>query len=162
MMAQNKRLFSLEELVEKFDLNRVHKAGAKFDPEKNKWFNHQYLYNREKANFVSDFWNLCDYYFIAPKSYDIKTAAKVFKDDTKNLLESFTKNIHNVDFGNTASIFDEVNKWLNLNNLTFGNVAQPIRLALVGELKGSDLYVIMQILGKEETIKRLEKAIASL
>jgi glutamyl-tRNA synthetase len=225
----DQELFSLEELVEKFDLSRVHKSGAKFDPEKNKWFNHQYLknfirieelvtsfipliennveykiirdepkifssdnkteipnhtisfykdcnysvknfgyvykivyYNREKATFISDFWNLCDFYFIAPKSYDIKTAAKVFKDDTKNILESFTKNIHNVDFGNTASIFDEVNKWLNLNNLTFGNVAQPIRLALVGELKGSDLYIIMQILGKEETIKRLDNAIASL
>src|SRR5690606_9929943 len=95
----DQEIFSLEELAEKFDLNRVHKAGAKFDPEKNKWFNHQYLLKqtdtalansfapilsekgisvekdklvkivssiKERANFVSEFWDLADYFFVAP------------------------------------------------------------------------------------------------
>ena len=48
-------LFSLEELVEKFDLNRVHKAGAKFDPEKNKWFNHQYLQKQSDESLAEIF-----------------------------------------------------------------------------------------------------------
>lgn len=47
----HQELFSLEDLIEKFDLNRVHKAGAKFDPEKNKWFNHQYLIQQNDAKF---------------------------------------------------------------------------------------------------------------
>ena len=112
-------LFSLEELAEKFDLNRVHKAGAKFDPEKNKWFNHQYLQKqsdeslakafaptltekgieiendklvrivssiKERANFVAEFWDLADYFFVAPTSYDEK-AAKNWAAETPNLMQ---------------------------------------------------------------------------
>jgi len=108
----DQELFTLEELAEKFDLNRVHKAGAKFDPEKNKWFNHQYLQKqneeeladifssilkekgisvenyklikivssiKERANFVSDFWDLADYFFVEPTSYDEK-ASKNWKE----------------------------------------------------------------------------------
>jgi len=48
-------LFSLDELVEKFDLNRVHKAGAKFDPEKNKWFNVQYLIKKMDVSLMQEF-----------------------------------------------------------------------------------------------------------
>jgi len=116
----DQELFSLEELAEKFDLNRVHKAGAKFDPEKNKWFNHQYLQKqsdeklaelfildlqkrdfsfvemtnkplmtkivssiKERANFVSEFWDLADYFFVAPTSYDEKAAKKLERRNTK-------------------------------------------------------------------------------
>ena len=119
----DQELFSLEELAEKFDLNRVHKAGAKFDPEKNKWFNHQYLQKqsdeklaelfildlqkrdfsfvemtnkplmtkivssiKERANFVSEFWDLADYFFVAPTSYDEK-AAKNWKEETPRLMQ---------------------------------------------------------------------------
>ena len=111
-------IFSLEELVEKFDLNRIHKAGAKFDPEKNKWFNHQYLQKqsdaslaeafekdlakrnistsldltkivgmiKERAHFVNEFWDLADYFFEAPTSYDEK-AAKNWKEETPVLMQ---------------------------------------------------------------------------
>ncbi len=51
----DQELFSLEELAEKFDLNRVHKAGAKFDPEKNKWFNHQYLQKQSDEDLAKAF-----------------------------------------------------------------------------------------------------------
>jgi glutamyl-tRNA synthetase len=113
----DKELFSLDELVEAFDLNRVHKSGAKFDPEKNKWFNHQYLQKqsneslansfstilkdrgistaldvtrivsliKERANFVAEFWEMSDFFFEAPTSYDEK-ASKNWKEDTPALM----------------------------------------------------------------------------
>ena len=55
LFRSEQELFSLEELVEKFDLNRVHKAGAKFDPEKNKWFNHQYLQKQSDESLAESF-----------------------------------------------------------------------------------------------------------
>jgi glutamyl-tRNA synthetase len=108
----DKEIYSLEELVEAFDLSRVHKAGAKFDPEKNKWFNHHYLilqsdedlakafapflYEKgididyttlvkivnslkDRANFVEEFWELGDFFFVAPEKYDEK-ATKNWKE----------------------------------------------------------------------------------
>lgn len=184
----DQELFSLEELCEKFDLNRVHKAGAKFDPEKNKWFNHQYLQKqsdeslansfekilekngistaldvtkitsliKERANFVSDFWDLADYFFEAPRTYDEK-ALKNWKEETPELMKKLTIELEKItDFN--ASILEEKIKPFLLEN----KIMPVLRLCLVGSLKGVDLFQLMEILGKEETIRRIEKAIATL
>ena len=190
----DQELFSLEELVEKFDLNRVHKAGAKFDPEKNKWFNHQYLQKqsdaslaktfapiltekgitvendtlikivssiKERANFVSDFWDLSDYFFQAPTSYDEK-AAKNWKEETPNLMQQLISVIENIGDFTSGNIETIVKDWMTQNEIGMGKVMQPFRLSLVGALKGPHLFDIVELLGKEETIQRLEKAIATL
>ncbi|MBF6641433.1 glutamate--tRNA ligase [Flavobacterium sp. J49] len=187
-------LFSLEELAEKFDLNRVHKAGAKFDPEKNKWFNHQYLQKqsdeslaeafaptliekgitiesdklirivssiKERANFVSEFWDLADYFFVAPTSYDEK-AAKNWAAETPNLMQQLISVLENVGEFSSANIETIVKDWMTKNEIGMGKVMQPFRLSLVGALKGPHLFDIVELIGKEETIKRLEKAIATL
>lgn len=194
----DQELFSLEELVEKFDLNRVHKAGAKFDPEKNKWFNHQYLQKqsdenlaesfktivvekigdsftafgmtkltkvvsliKERANFVSDFWELADYFFHAPTSYDEK-AAKNWKEDTPTLLQQLIEVLRNIDDFTSVNIETIVKDWMTQNEIGMGKVMQPFRLSLVGALKGPHLFDIVELIGKDETIKRIEKAIATL
>ncbi|WP_395066704.1 glutamate--tRNA ligase [Flavobacterium sp.] len=194
----DQELFSLEELVEKFDLNRVHKAGAKFDPEKNKWFNHQYLQKqsdesltrafkkelekngtstalsvtdekltkivssiKERANFVSDFWDLADYFFVAPTSYDEK-AAKNWKEETPNLMQQLISVLENIGDFTSVNIETIVKDWMTKNEIGMGKVMQPFRLSLVGALKGPHLFDIVELIGKDETIKRLEKAIASL
>ena len=189
-------LFSLEELAEKFDLNRVHKAGAKFDPDKNKWFNHQYLQKqsdeslaevfekdviektgkcdfsfvemtkitsliKERANFVSEFWDLADYFFVAPTSYDEK-AAKNWKEDTPNLMQQLISVLNPIEDFTSVNIETIVKDWMTQNEIGMGKVMQPFRLSLVGALKGPHLFDIVELIGKEETIKRLEKAIASL
>lgn len=187
-------LFSLDELAEKFDLNRVHKAGAKFDPDKNKWFNHQYLQKqsdenlaeafgptlaekgitiekdklvrivssiKERANFVSEFWDLADYFFVAPTSYDEK-AAKNWKEDTPNLMQQLISVLENVGEFSSSNIETIVKDWMTKNEIGMGKVMQPFRLSLVGALKGPHLFDIVELIGKDETIKRLEKAIASL
>jgi len=189
-----KELYSLEELVESFDLNRVHKAGAKFDPEKNKWFNHQYLikqndadlaesfspilvekgvdiskYNvtrivsliKERAHFVSEFWDLTDFFFQAPASYDEK-ASKNWKEETPALMQELISTLEYIDGFDSANIEAIVKDWLTKNEIGMGKVMQPFRLSLVGALKGPHLFDIVEIIGKEETISRIQKAIATL
>lgn len=192
----DQEIFSLEELCEKFDLNRVHKAGAKFDPEKNKWFNHQYLQKqsdeslaeafeknviekngkcdfsfvemtkivsliKERANFVSEFWDLADYFFVAPTSYDEK-AAKNWKEETPGLIQQLISILSTIEDFTSVTIETIVKDWMTKNEIGMGKVMQPFRLSLVGALKGPHLFDIVELIGKEETIKRLEKAITSL
>lgn len=186
-------LFSLEELTQKFDLGRIHKAGAKFDPEKNKWFNHQYLQKqsnerlaesfkgilnkkgitttldlikvvtliKERAHFVTEFWNLADYFFIAPTTYDEK-ASKNWKEETPILLTQVTDIINNIEDFTSLNIETLLKEWMTTNEIGMGKVMQPLRLAIVGALKGPHLFDIIELIGKEETKNRIEKAIASL
>ena len=187
-------LFSLEELVEKFDLSRVHKAGAKFDPEKNKWFNHQYLQKqsdeslakafapiiaekginvemnklitivsaiKERAHFVSEFWELSNYFFEAPTSYDEK-AAKNWKEETPALMQELIAVLSTIGDFTSINIETIVKDWMTKNEIGMGKVMQPFRLSLVGALKGPHLFDIVELIGKEETIKRIEKAITTL
>ncbi len=190
----DKELFSLEELAESFDLNRVHKAGAKFDPEKNKWFNHQYLIKqdddtlakafapivyekgiavdygtlvkivsliKERAHFVSEFWDLADYFFVAPTSYDEK-ASKNWKEDTPDLMNRLISVLEKMEGFHSRNIEDTVKDWMTKNEIGMGKIMQPFRLSLVGALKGPHLFDIAELIGKEETIRRIQKAINTL
>jgi glutamyl-tRNA synthetase len=190
----DQELFSLEELADKFDLTRVHKAGAKFDPDKNKWFNHQYLQKqsdddlakafapilyekeidvdyttlvrivnlvKERANFVSDFWELSSYFFETPNSYDEK-AAKNWKPETPELMQRVSEKLQSIINFTSENIEAELKTWMGENEIGMGKVMQPLRLSLVGALKGAHLFDIIEIIGKEETENRIEKAIAGL
>jgi glutamyl-tRNA synthetase len=186
-------IFSLEELVQKFDLARVNKSGAKFDPEKNKWFNHQYLVgksdkalaisfradlekrgisttldlerivslNKERANFINDLWDLTDYFFVAPTSYDEK-ALKNWKEETPELMKQLIAVLEGISDFTSANIETIVKEWLTTNEIGMGKVMQPFRLSLVGKMMGPHLFDIVEIIGKEETVKRIEKAINSI
>jgi glutamyl-tRNA synthetase len=192
-----KELFSLDELVESFDLNRVHKAGAKFDPEKNKWFNHQYLIRRsdaelakdfvpmlqekgvavdsvgtnklervvslikERAHFVAEFWDLAEFFFHAPESYDEK-AAKNWKAETPALMSGLIDILANIHDFTATNVEIIVKEWMSANEIGMGKVMQPFRLSIVGALKGPHLFDIVELIGKEETIGRLRKAISLL
>ncbi|MXN92648.1 glutamate--tRNA ligase [Flavobacterium sp. Sd200] len=190
----DQELFTLDELVNIFDLERVHKAGAKFDPEKNKWFNHQYFGRqdnatlatqlshillqkginksietitkvvglvKERATFASELWDLSDYFFVAPAEYDEK-ALKNWKPETNELLKELTVVLENtLDFtsANTESV---VKAWIEEKGVGMGKVMQPLRISLVGSLKGPHLFDIMELIGKEETISRINKAVQTL
>jgi glutamyl-tRNA synthetase len=172
----------------------VHKSGAKFDPEKNKWFNHQYLQKqsneslaisfssilnekgisiaheklvtivsliKERANFVAEFWEMSDFFFVAPTSYDEK-ASKNWKEDTPALMNQLIEILRSIDDFSSLNIETIVKDWMTQNEIGMGKVMQPFRLSLVGALKGPHLFDIVALIGKEETVKRLEKAIATL
>jgi glutamyl-tRNA synthetase len=192
----DKELFSLQELTEAFDLNRVHKSGAKFDPDKNKWFNHQYLMKqddaalaeqfakiielknlnryftlaemtkivsliKERADFVSDFWEISDYFFIPPTNYDEK-ASKNWKEETPALMQELISVLEEITEFTSLHIETIVKDWMNKNEIGMGKVMQPFRLSLVGALKGPHLFDIVELIGKQETITRIQNAIVKL
>ncbi|TDE04884.1 glutamate--tRNA ligase [Flavobacterium hiemivividum] len=190
----DKEIYTLEELVEAFDLNRIHKAGAKFDPEKNKWFNHQYLIKqkdedlakaftpileskgisttpdvttkivsliKERASFISEFWDLADFFFVAPTSYDEK-ASKNWKAETPALMQELISVVEEIADFTSVNIETIVKDWMTKSEIGMGKVMQPFRLSLVGALKGPHLFDIVELIGKEETIKRIQKAIETL
>ncbi|MGZ0015704.1 glutamate--tRNA ligase [Yeosuana sp. AK3] len=181
-------IFSLNELINAFELERVHKAGARFDPEKIKWFNHHYMQEqhdivlaesfkehksqlnsidteyialavgliKERATFVSELWDLSHYFFEAPLLYDEKAMKKAFKDGTKELLHQLVSIIKTVEDFTVENLQTQIKGWITSNHISFGNVMMPLRLALVGALQGPDVFDIMFMIGKEETIKRIE------
>jgi glutamyl-tRNA synthetase len=180
-------LFNLEQLVSDFDLVRVNKAGARFDPDKIKWFNHHYMQQqldlvlagqfktfhpklaeqdvnyialvvgliKERATFVSDFWDLSHFFFIAPTSYDEKASKKAIKEDTKDILNTVIGLIKATDDFTTEQLQTNIKGWITTNDIGFGKVTMPLRLALVGALQGPDVFDIMYLIGKKETIKRI-------
>jgi glutamyl-tRNA synthetase len=116
---------------------------------------------KERANFVSEFWEMSDFFFLAPTSYDEK-AAKNWKEETPILMQQLISVIENIGDFTSVNIETIVKDWMTKNEIGMGKVMQPFRLSLVGALKGPHLFDIVELIGKEETIKRLEKAIASL
>ena len=183
-------LFTLEELVESFDLKRVNKAGAKFDPEKAKWFNQQYFVNqddvtianqfesivankaavsysneyitkavsliKERAVFVNDLWDLSNFFFEAPTEYDPKAFKKAIKEDTPALMQELVIVIEGIEDFSTENTQTVVKGWITAKEIGFGKVMQPLRLSLVGAMKGPDVFDIMTLLGKEESINRIQ------
>ncbi len=187
-------LFSLDELVKEFDLTRVHKAGARFNPDKIKWFNHHYMQNqlnldlaqqfkaiqpelsqtdvnyialvvgliKERATFVSDFWDLSHFFFIAPSAYDEKASKKALKEDTAELMEKVIELVTVTKDFTVENLQTELKGWITNNQIGFGKVMMPLRLALVGALQGPDVFDIMFMIGKNETIERIDALVKSI
>ena len=185
-------IFSLQELIQVFDLKRVSKSGAKFNPDKTKWFNQQYMQQKsvaelvnlyapilkekgidakkvtiekgislikERAVFVADFWELSNFFFKAPKNFDEKAVTKNWKEDTNKLMDELLIVISTIDDFSSQNTEVIIKDWITKNEIGFGKVMQPLRLSLVGEMKGPHLFDIMEIIGKQETIQRIETAI---
>ena len=191
-------IFSLDQLVQAFSLDRVHKSGARFDPDKTKWYNQHYLQEKdnaeladsfrilliekgvdqamlddkhhlikvvslikERATFVSDFWELGEYFFRAPKQYNEAAVKKQWKAETSGLMNRLVGLLKSIATFSSENVEAEVKAWLSQEELPFGKLMPAFRLAIVGDLKGPHLFDILTLLGKEETIKRIEKAIES-
>jgi len=188
-------IFSLDELIEAFDLSRVSKSGAKFNPDKTNWFNQQYLQQKsnselaelyldilngkkidtdityvekvvslikKRAVFVKDFWELSDYFFETPVKYDEKASKKQLKEDTSEILSEVSSVIESVDDFSSLTIETKVKEWITSKEISFGKVMQPLRLSLVGAMKGPHIFDIIEMIGKEETLHRIKKIITEL
>jgi glutamyl-tRNA synthetase len=104
---------------------------------------------------------MSDFFFEAPTSYDEK-ASKNWKEDTPALMTQLIAVIKSIEYFSSLNTETIVKDWMTQNEIGMGKVMQPVRLSLVGALKGPHLFDIVELIGKEETIKRLEKAIATL
>ena len=193
-------IFSLDELVEAFDLKKVHKSGARFDLDKTKSVQKQYmklkkdeeltkLFNpylephlggfmfadfnteyrtkvvsmiKERATFVSDFWELSSFFFIPPFEYDQKATKKAWKEGTTEIMKNLLVVIEDIADFSSKNIEDTVKVWINKSELGFGKVLMPFRLSLVGSMSGPHVFDIASHIGKEETLSRIHRIIKVL
>jgi len=191
----DQELFSMNELITSFEIGRVNKAGARFDPDKAKWYNQNYLKDKpnsvladlfietlaekgitqekayiekvidmvkERASFITDIWDQASYFFSSPKEYDAKSTKKFWKEQTPGIIYDCLEIIKNAEPFTSVHTEKIIKEYTINNELGFGKVMNPLRLAIVGAGKGVHLFDIIELIGKEETIKRIEKALQSL
>jgi glutamyl-tRNA synthetase len=185
-------LFSLDELSQTFTLERVSKAGAKFDPDKTRWFQQQYLrmksnrelalqlqkqFNRkepvevltevcammkERATFIQDIISEGKYLFEKPNTFDEQTRSKKWKDDSSKLMNEWIEIINNIPHYTQESIEMAFKEFIDSKNLGIGTVLPLFRLLVTGTSMGPSMFHIAQFLGKEECIKRMEMGIKTM
>lgn len=185
-------IFSMEELISAFTLERVGKAGAKFDPDKTKWFQQQYLKHtsdeelarllkaefnltqddntliafcklmKERAVFVKDMMTEGAYLFNAPTSYDEQTVSKKWKEDSPALMTEWKSKLEAISEFTSENVETEFKAFLEAKGLGIGAVLPLFRLLITGMGTGPSMFEISAFLGKAETLTRMEKGLAAL
>ncbi|MGY6649272.1 glutamate--tRNA ligase [Wenyingzhuangia sp. IMCC45574] len=117
---------------------------------------------KERAVFVKDLWDLSDYFFENPTTYDAKASKKQWKEGTGAILTDVKEIINNTANFSSLEVETKVKDYLKEKELGFGKVMPPLRLAIVGAMKGPHLFDIIEMIGKEKTILRIENAIKEL
>lgn len=188
-------IFSMDQLIEAFSIDRIGKAGARFDILKAQWFNQHYLRTksdealavhlqeslaehgivcapekaikiahvmRERITFPGDIWEHGKFFFTAPAIFDQQVVSKRWNDDAVKVLTAFgdeLKNLPALDAAIAKSTLESVTAKLGIGT---GKILQAVRLSITGAGGGPDLMMIMEIIGREEVVKRIEFAIGTL
>jgi len=186
-------LFTMDELIQAFSLERVNKSGARFDPEKARWFNQQYLRKvpapelvklflpvlqskgirsdentvkrivetvRERAVFITDFWDQSWFFFQRPETYDLAIVKKRWSEKMPEWLSLLATHLENLSSFTAPEIKQAIHDFAEARSIPAGNLMNCLRLCLVGSSMGPDLALICEILGTGEIKQRIEKAIA--
>jgi glutamyl-tRNA synthetase len=190
--GDNREIMSKQELIDSFSFERVNKSGAKFDPDKTKWFNQQYLRMqsdeqladavtplleakgikkdrafiiefcrliKEKAHFVNEFYDLGPFFFVAPTSYDEKVISKKWNESSKELFTKLAARFEALPEWNTHTLHDGFQEaQTEIGKLDM----QLLRVLTTGAAGGPQLFDLLALLGKEETISRLKSALSKL
>ena len=186
-------IFSLDELVEKFSIERISKAGAKFDFEKAKWYNAEWIKRvkgerlrvevkavlaekgiivtdddyllkvidavKERCVLLPDFYQQSAYFFAVPAEYDINSVKPKWNDAKVDFFDALLELLSG-EGAIDALVFEEQFKTLMAEkNLKAGDVMLPFRIMLVGGKFGPHVFDIAALLGKDETISRIKKAL---
>lgn len=193
--GNDQEVMSMDELIKAFNLSHCSKSGARFDYEKAKWFNHQYIQmkdNKEiaslfmpvveahgvhatpeyvekvvgmmkgRVSFIKDLWDVCSFFFVAPTEYDEKTRKKRWKKESAAQLTEFIEVLRAHEPFDIESTEEAAKAWIESKGYNLGNIMNAARLALVGEGKGPHIFDITEALGKEESIRRIQRAIEVL
>jgi glutamyl-tRNA synthetase len=188
-------LFTKEELTHAFSIERINKSGAKFDIEKAKWFNQQYLKNvdndvlavellkklrdegvdcseekaaticgllKERVTFPHEFWTAGQYFFFAPNEYDDKVIRKKWSDEAATVFADYRDALKNVDTLTPELALETLNGVLEKLGIGMGKVMQVLRVVMTGQAGGPDLMGIIAVLGKDEVISRIDRALEKL
>jgi glutamyl-tRNA synthetase len=186
-------IFTIDELIEAFSMERVNKAGAKFDFEKARWFNHQWIQKKEVASYglevkgllaekginitddiyfekvlelvkgrctlLSDFYEQASYFFKAPTTWDVDAVKPKWNDDKNNFFIAFIEKIKALQNFTAEEIEVAFKELATEKNIKPGELQLPMRIMLVGAKFGPAVFDIASMIGKEETISRVEKAL---
>jgi glutamyl-tRNA synthetase len=188
-------IFSIDQLAEVFSIEHVHKSGAKFDFEKAKWFNHQYLTSRrneelalsfeaelkgkgiqinhefvikvvalvkDRVNFVHEIWQQASFFFVAPVSYDQEVIKKRWKDNIPTLIAEIADILNGINPFTAETFRQTVHEFVESKQANMGGIMNSLRLSLVGGSYGPDLPIIVELLGKEEVVQRIKKAVENI
>ena len=117
---------------------------------------------KERAVFVKDFWSLSSYFFKTPEDYNEKASKKQWKEGTSALMNELIKVLTSIDDFSSKTIEETVKSWISSKEIGFGKIMQPLRLAIVGEMKGPHLFDIIDMIGKDEAVLRIKKIIKKL
>ena len=193
--GNEQEVFSMEELIDAFSIERVGKSGSRFDPEKAKWFNHFYLQKKtnnqlalefrdflrakgyhvdivnlevliglikERVSFVKEIWEQTDYFFKAPEKYDPDVIRKIWKEKTPSLLIELKSVIEETESLSPAVTEPVIKGWIEGKGYNTGEIMNAFRLVIVGALRGPHMFDIISWIGKEETIKRINKGLSEI
>ena len=188
-------IFSMDELIKEFTIERVGKSGSRFDPDKTKWFNHQYIMKKsaeevaelfrkdldvrgidyskfdivricelmkERISFIHEMWDETRFFFETPTQFDEKFKKKACKEDTAEVLKELVNILDKCPDFKPETTEGAVKAWIEGNEWGFGKVMSPFRLAIVGEGKGPSVFDMIEVIGKAETLKRINNLIAAL
>lgn len=188
-------LFSKEELIEAFTVERIGKSGTKFDIQKAMWFNQQYIKSKPNADLVGylkgdlekrgipvsqvvaekvvgmmkervvfpqDFWNEASFFFVRPESYDEKVVQTKWTAEAVEVISDFASEMEKASDLNAEKAKNILNDVLEKRNMKIGKVLQALRLAVTGKGAGPDLMEIIETLGKEESVGRINHAVSLL
>jgi glutamyl-tRNA synthetase len=186
-------IFSMDELINEFSIERVHKSGSRFDPEKAKWFNHSWLMQRsdnqlalefrdylraqghhhdigdletivgmvkERVDFVKDIWSETDFFFRTPESYDKEVIRKRWLTETPAQMLELKSVLEGIDRFTAESCEQDVKQWISEKKYNTGAILNALRLLIVGALRGPHLFDIISWIGREETVRRIEKGVS--
>jgi glutamyl-tRNA synthetase len=117
---------------------------------------------KERGTFVNDLWDLGSFFFIAPEAYDEKAVKKNWKEGTADLMLELSQVIEQIADFSSQHIENAIKEWITSKEIGFGKVMQPLRLSLVGALKGPHLSDIAFLIGRDETAKRIRSAVEKL
>jgi glutamyl-tRNA synthetase len=185
-------IFSMDELIHQFSIERVNKSGARFDPIKAKWFNHQYLMQKnnaelaklymqilsekniktdptkvehivhvmkERVNFIHEIWEKSSFFFEKPFTYETTSVQKFWKEDTVAIMKEIITVFSPIEQFRSREIEEKIIAFINEKGYGTGKVMNALRLVLIGTSNGPGVADICAIIGKEETIERINTAI---
>ena len=112
-----------------------------------------------RISFVKDLWDQAAFFFTAPETYDPKAVKKRWSEDTPAIMTELTERLNALPDFSSAAAEQPILDWITANGYHMGNVMNAFRLAIVGECKGPHMFDITELLGRDETIRRIHKAI---
>ncbi|MDX5348011.1 MAG: glutamate--tRNA ligase, partial [Hymenobacteraceae bacterium] len=188
-------IFSMQELIDAFSIERIGKSGTRFDIQKARWFNEQYLrakpneelahyllgalhehgmdcplekaekivgLMKERVTFPQDFWREAAYFFVAPTEYNEKVASKKWNAQVASVFEEYKNELATLEPFTAVTVKETLMNLLEKHGMKIGQVMQALRLAVTGLEAGPDLMEIIEVIGRDETTRRIENALEKL